>query len=658
MAIFEIEADGKTFEVDAPDMDTAMKALGLGSPAAAPAAEPAAAVSGQKKQAELRNYVPTLRDQAAMGIDKVLGLVMGGEDKQSSGMRQRIAQGIVGYKGIGFTNPSIADFSPAAPVFGGQEMMRAAEKGNWGEAALDALSVLPATGAPVASTVRTFAPRGFGFGMGVTEASREAAASGKVADAARKDFAAATGRPVEQISPQDLEHSARAAINTGSNGQDVRLMDVGGEATGRELRRATNVSPQGHQAAAAVIQPRFEGQTDRAIDFLRTAYNNPQDATRTIADLRQQGRAANNVNYTAAWTRGGRPVFVSEPGLDQLMNNPIMQEFERDAARRFEASRVAGNNQGVPLENPANPRQRSLMYWDQVKRSLDDGIDGASPEMAMHLRSIRERMMQYLDNGRPEYVRARGVAAQFFGERDAVEAGQAVVRGHWTPAEIAQQVARMGQAERAQFQGGFLSDYLTEISFTRDRRNLVDALMNSPGERAKVEAVLGPQGADNFRTFLDVEAAMDGARQAMGNSTTTRQALDVARGGGGVTLPNVAGIAATGALMAIGNVKTAAATALLMAARHAQTRLSEDVARRVVSQLLSDNPRMYAEGMREVYRSEPLRSSFNAMAQMGAQAVRSEGASGDPPQVRKIEDALRLPKGTTFRDPHGDVRRR
>jgi hypothetical protein len=615
----------------------------------------------RKLQPEMRAYDPTLRDKAAMGVDWLMAHLLGEDpEARASPFRQRIVQGMVGSRGQGHTNPSIADFTPAAPIFGAQEGQRAMEKGNYGEAALDALSVMPATGAPVASAIKTYKPRGFGWGMGMTEASREQAAAGKVAAAAQQDLASpASGigpaRPASTIGPQDMAANAVAKIGQAQAGQDVRLMDVGEKATASEVRRVANVSPAAHTAISNVTEPRFEGQTDRAINFLKAAFNNPQDATKTISDLKQQARVVNGVNYKSAWGTQKNPVTVNAPGLQKLMQSDFMQEVYGEAVKRWNTLQLAGKT-SVPQSHGG---VMTLQFWDQMKRVLDDKIDQASPEMAMALRSVKEQMVGYLEKASPKYKAAKGAAADFFKAGDAVEAGQAVVHGKWTPAEIAEATKKMKQAELAQFQGGFLSDYLKELSFVRDRRSVLGHLMNSPGEREKIKAVLGQKGADNFEAFLAVEEMMDKARTALGNSTTVRQALDVQRGASGladVPLPAAVGAAAA---YATGNWKTAIVGAIMYGARRAQRAVDEDVAARVADMLLSKDPAVYAKGMREVYKSEPLRSSIQASAMLGAQSVSAGSAPfthAEPEQVSSFEDALKLKKGTLFRDPNGVMR--
>jgi hypothetical protein len=84
---------------------------------------------------ELRAYDPTWRDRVAAALI--------GEGKPSRYYRDVIS-GLVGSAGIGGTGYSLSDLTPAGTVFSADEMVRSARDGNYGQAALDAASIIPA----------------------------------------------------------------------------------------------------------------------------------------------------------------------------------------------------------------------------------------------------------------------------------------------------------------------------------------------------------------------------------------------------------------------------------------------------------------------------------------------------------------------------------
>lgn len=597
-----------------------------------------------KKQAELKSYDPSLRERFA--------LFMRGDSKPGS-LREYATEKIMGSPGLGKTGIGAVDFLPTAPIFAGNEMQRAAERGDIGETVLDAIGTLPAVGAPVANAAKTFVPRGYGLAMGLTEASRAKAAAGKVAGAAQTDYAKSIGAQAQSITPQQLEQDANAVITQGAkHHQDVRLMDVGGEATRGEARRAANVAPGARGPMRDVIEPRFESQSDRTIQFFKDTFANPEDAAKIVADLKVQARATNAANYKPLWGTAAKPTVVDTPGLVQMMSSKFMKDVEKEAAERWEAMRLAGNASVPATFNGA----RTLQYWDQIKRVIGDKIDSAGPEAAKHLTDIKNAMVNYLDQAVPKYKTARGEAANFFKQDDAISAGQAVVKGPWTPEEIKQATAKMKPDELAQFQAGFLSDYIKKVSFEGDKRNILGKIMNSPGERAKIEAVLGKQKTVEFKAFLATEQIMDNTRNAMGNSTTVRQGLDVAKGSAGLGWASAAGGAA--AMAGYGNFKAALTAALAYGARQGQVKLDTAVAEKVAEMLLSKDPSVYAKGLKEVAKDPKMVSNLTRAAAVVAQVPRSLGSSQSQPQpVTTPQQAAELPPGTWVQTPDGRVAR-
>jgi hypothetical protein len=97
------------------------------------------------KRAEMRAYEPSLKDRVAT-------FLMG--DEKASPQRERAVELMMGSRGLGRTGIGAVDvIPPTAAVFGGHEAQRQADMGNYGQAALELASVIPAAG-PAAKTVK------------------------------------------------------------------------------------------------------------------------------------------------------------------------------------------------------------------------------------------------------------------------------------------------------------------------------------------------------------------------------------------------------------------------------------------------------------------------------------------------------------------------
>jgi hypothetical protein len=612
--------------------------------------------------AELTDYDPSKRERLARGL---LG------DKPGD-LHKKIVRALVGSEGLGNTTPSAIDFSPVGPILSYDEAERAKDRGDYVESGLDLLGVVPAAGKPTAEGIRYF---------GKKLAGTETKAAGRVAEKAQQDYAAnwpaayGTMRP-EEVSPKMLKDEANRVLpgETPLQGQSMSLLDVGGEATLGEGRRAANISGEAREKLGSMVSDRYEGQTARVLDFLRTAYNDPKQAAVTAQELKDAARASTSAEYDAAYKKGRRG--IQTPGLEQIMQSPIMQDVEAEATRRWEAKRVAGNTGGQPAFARQTPAQvaggadpkRTLAYWDQIKRVLDDKINTAKkddPELARDLRGIQARLLDALDKRNKNYAAARGIAATTFGAIDAVEAGELVAKSRHTADEVRAVTAKMKPDELMQFQSGFLGEYITQISFEKDRRNLVDKLASSPGERQKLDAVLGHAGSERFQAVLNVEEIMQRSKTAItGNSTSVRQwkdaATDVWQN------PTIPGVMAAGAAYATGDIKAALLGALTFGLQRWSARTEERIAVQVADQLLSKDPEVYERGLRSIMgpRQQRLRDYLTSTEGMGFYAGSGIHAAAehelgpDPVPVSSPEEAQKLPPGTMVKLPDGTVRQR
>ncbi|MDW9459947.1 hypothetical protein GOA57_08365 [Sinorhizobium meliloti] len=106
--------------------------------------------------AVLRAYNPTLRDRLA---DRILG------DGRPSLYKRQVVSGLLGSAGLGNEGLSLIDVTPFGTMFAGEETGRSLAEGNYGQAAVEALGMLPA---PALRTAMKGA-RAFGAKAGIAE---------------------------------------------------------------------------------------------------------------------------------------------------------------------------------------------------------------------------------------------------------------------------------------------------------------------------------------------------------------------------------------------------------------------------------------------------------------------------------------------------------
>lgn len=517
--------------------------------------------------------------------------------------------------------------------------------GALGGAAPAVLAGLSAAAQPVRNTINSVVnPE--------REAARrivEAQASGRQAQQAANQAMGGAQNPARDQEVINLLQSGRA-------GEELRNIDQlagGGEPVRALARSAANNSPEAREILHRMTNDRFEGQTGRFSQFVRNLIprnelvSDAGNASLTRETVDQLARNANRPAYRAAYQAGDRSLWT--PELEQLSGAPLMVDAIKAASTRGKDKAILDGygafNPGVKFENGSLifnrgpngvPTDVNLQFWDAVKRELDSvaGKAGRSGDnaLASDAGQMARRLREHLDTLVPEYATARGTAANYFHADNALEAGQMFARGgQHDIAEVGRIVGRMSPQEQRLFREGFVSDFISKVESSADRRNLVQRFANSPAERQKLDIALGPQRAREMEAFLHIENVMDLPRGAMGNSTTARQLVELGLAGG------------VGALATGGNPldpKALTIAALTYGARRGQGALNERMARRIAEMLVSRDPQVMQRALRLVGQHpsavNSLRSFSQAVTRLSASGAGSAMAQPSQPLTGTI----------------------
>lgn len=476
-----------------------------------------------------------------------------------------------------------------------------------GAVAVPAIAALGAAGRGAAALARplTTAVRG--------AFNPEAEAARRVVGAVTRDIQSGSA----EMAPQQVMAAGRA-------GAPVANLDMGGEATRALARSAANTSAEGRATLQNLADARFEGQADRATQFVRNLVGGPVDTAATREALRNTARNVNRPAYEAAYRHPSAQGMWDE-GFEQIAQAPVVQNAIRAAsitaanrgtvdglpriASPFTVDRASG--QLTLRTNPDGSRMLpNLQFWDHVKRNLDQI---STPEA----RALNNALKQHLDDIVPDYRAARAGAARFFDADDALTAGENFVRQNVGLGEARRALAAMSAEERELFRQGFAARLIDDVNGTRDRVNVLNKIGESPQARAKLQMALGPQGYQRVEAFLTVEQTMDRLRGALGNSTTSRQLFEMGMAGGAN-----AGLGAGAYGVATGNWDS---TSLLAGAlwAGAKGKIDQRVSRRVAEMLASNDPQRLARGISMVSGNRALRQAFRdldeRLARIGAQ---------------------------------------
>lgn len=319
------------------------------------------------------------------------------------------------------------------------------------------------------------------------------------------------------------------------NSQPVFNVDRGGETTRDLARSAGNRSSEAWATLKTALDDRYYGQVPRIVGVVRRVVGG-KNTTANREFLASMARAANRPAYRKAFSNP-RGFSLWDDTLQQLAGAPEVQAAMRkasvtarsDAARKgfapikspFVADKVTG---ALRLRNPNE--LPNLQFWDTVKRNLDKVGTREAKDFARVLR-------EHLDTIVPDYKVARSGAARFFGEEDALTAGEAFVTSRMGNDEAAKALAQMSKAERQLFREGFADALVRKIMEAGDNRNVViNGMFSSPASRDRITMALGRTRAREVEAALRVEDMLNKAREAFGNSTTARQLYQIEALGG------------------------------------------------------------------------------------------------------------------------------
>ena len=295
-------------------------------------------------------------------------------------------------------------------------------------------------------------------------------------------------------------------------GQDIRIADLGGETTRALARSAANTSPEAREIFHSVIEPRFEGQNLRAVDFVKNLVSTPANATKSRETFEELARTARSPFYKVAYQAGRDGIWNDD--LYRIANSTSMKPIIKEAVLSLETKMASGRTVN-PMSANGTP---TLEFWDQVKRTLDGKINVAKrsgdKEMAADLNAVRRKIIQTADDatrnpntGVSAYEVARGVSAEIFKASNAIEAGESFFSSTMKNNEARKALMRMGPEEKTLFAEGYASALPQKIGEVGYRRNIVGAIFQNPGSGERIEIALGKNAA-NLSAIPPVQSAI------------------------------------------------------------------------------------------------------------------------------------------------------
>ncbi len=568
MASYEMQGpDGKTYEVEAQDMQSAVKALqGLPAPKQNEAAAKERMYEGRARA--MRKSSPTMTgirdtatrfvegtpigslfDEAMAGVSSVLPESLGGQpyadakgvldadrrirDEESTKIATLPLVGDVTVGGVNKLAGAVASapLAPVARVFQGGGLLA-----NTSNMALSGAGYGLAYGAGEGNALSERAGNAglgavIGLGVGTTAAP--------IAQGVGNAVSSVRNRMMDL--PQQLAGRSRSAVD--------RVIDV---------------------ADMDGLSPTMAGQNARMLGREGMLADTGENMTTVTEGLAQQpGPARDAINRALQGRAAGAAGRITRT-LDQNIGPPVnvptsienMRAQANQAARPlyddFYQTQIPVDQELVSLLQavPDNvwPRVRSLMQAeridpnsvmntgrgiDLIKRSLDDAARAAGrgtneeriyANLARNLRNHVDNLLSPGTPGNSSWAQARAIVGEERGISEALQDGTGVFRGGGrAPEQVAADMQGLSQVESEAYRLGGRSELRNMMgrAATNFRPNgdaVARRALNSDFNRANVEHIAGQPAAARIADRIDAENTFaETANQVMGNSATARR---------------------------------------------------------------------------------------------------------------------------------------
>jgi len=580
MPRFEIQMNGRNFEIEAPDFNSAAMALqGFG-------AKPSEQAIGQGDWAGLQDrlnateqrvkdsgpYRPQDIDAALKGEAKRQGLLYGQEQGQKEGSGGIFGGSAANTLGLGLPRYVEALTNPNVKTAYAHEFLKAADEGRAKAAPIASGAgtvagyVGQAAALPVSGAATTFGRAVSAAGQSGTLAALEAGieSRGDIGQIAQSGVlgglmggAASAGvektiqagrrlidpmRGLAKSGPAEQQATARillAAKNAGIDDATAqrKLAELGPEgfiadllgARGQGLARSSaNLSPDARELLEKASRGRIAGQQDRLIAALEDAGSGlPVGKTvqgplapvpsGSIDDASRAIYERAKPAVTGAYDDAARAGFAKPIEQPGWMEAPLVQEA-MNYAKANRRNRVAafGENEGS---------QFGLL--DDARQYLArKGFEGTgNPES----KALAAKLNEFIDSNIAEAATARGLAKGYKQQQAAVETGADLARTRLKPSTMSDAANQHYTGQQGQ---GYAIAKRHEINQRKPGKNTVDIIDGTPSQLTALMAALGDKASIVTRQTAAERRFLEFQNALSGNSTTARQLAELGFVGG------------------------------------------------------------------------------------------------------------------------------
>jgi hypothetical protein len=329
------------------------------------------------------------------------------------------------------------------------------------------------------------------------------------------------------------------------------VADLAGDQTRRLVRGSEAVPSAGASVLRNALDERQAGQADRVQSAITRAFgaDDAPDLTEAARRLTDSRKTVSASAYRDAYTLPtGEPRTVSASLLAPYMDDPIFRTAMQRARRQFDLDIRTGDapttapifrdvvesvaEDGTPVITTAE--ELPVAVLDYLKRGLDSvieaGADGRPLDRtaARSYRTLRNRLLDAVDDQVPEYRAARRTYAGAASLETALQDGQDAMRRNVTRDALRARLADLSDGEAEQFRLGALGQLLEDAANVADGRDVTAVFAKSPAMRAKLDLLLPDDEARaSVAELLASEGRQTATRRTISGSRTTPTAQDV-----------------------------------------------------------------------------------------------------------------------------------
>jgi hypothetical protein len=318
-----------------------------------------------------------------------------------------------------------------------------------------------------------------------------------------------------------------------TRGTSLSLADTGGKSARSLLRTATNIPGPAQDRVTTQLNLRAMQQGDKLKTLVRDTFADPDGFITAKDKLATAMKAKADPLYTKAYQKS----VPMTPEIAELLNRPAGKAALKRAIE-------LAKNEGIDLQGAPN-----TLVLDYTKRGFDDMVKGQTDlagkvtNEGRIFNNLKNQLRDHVARWNPDYKKALSIWSEGSGINDALDWGRTKAAG-LSPEAVQKALGGMSEAEKKAARIGFADHLRQQIDRAGFTHNAILRIFSNRQNAGVLRELFdNPSQFSEFRkTIFDMARQRSTYEAVKGNSTTVRQALDVADAGG---LNETVGLVAT-----------------------------------------------------------------------------------------------------------------